>query len=105
MKSHHSWLSLAGKERMKQESKHSVPKLHAVGFVLTVLTAFFIFQLPQAFAWKPYTHNYTAHQIWNDVVDDGRVTLAGKTYLVDSRITAALLAYPDHFYAGSVGPD
>ena len=56
-------------------------------------------------AWKPYTHNYTAQQVWSDVVDDGMVTLAGKHYPVDPRIRVALWDARAYYNAGAVGPD
>jgi hypothetical protein len=33
-------------------------------------------------AFKPYTHNHTAEKAYDDVVDDGEVTIDGKAYTV-----------------------
>jgi len=34
----------------------------------------------QGLAWKPYTHNTTADAAYNDVVADGKVTIAGQEF-------------------------
>lgn len=60
---------------------------------------------PPARAFKPYTHVVTAWSAYGDVVDDGRVTIDGRHYIVDGRVVAALQRWPAHYQAGVVGPD
>lgn len=60
---------------------------------------------PHAMAFKPYTHNHTADTALQDVVDDGRITIDGRTYAVRPAVVAALRAWPAHYNAGVVGPD
>src|SRR5215211_4240220 len=58
-----------------------------------------------AFAWKPYTHVQSGLTARADAVDDGKVTVAGKSYPVDSRVVTALRDWPSYYNAGVVGPD
>src|SRR5829696_4875531 len=58
-----------------------------------------------AFAWKPYTHVQSGLTARADAVDDGKVTVAGKSYPVDSRVVDALRDWPSYYNAGVVGPD
>lgn len=60
---------------------------------------------PGALAWKPFMHNYTGDRAWEDVVDDGRVTVNGRSYDVPQRVEDALRAQKPYFNAGVVGPD
>ena len=55
-------------------------------------------------AWKPYTHTWSADLALVDAAD-GSVEVAGGTYPLDERVAAALLAAPDHYRAGVIGPD
>ena len=50
-------------------------------------------------------HNATADQAYNDVVADGKVTIAGQEVSVRPEIVAALQAHPAYYNAGVVGPD
>jgi hypothetical protein len=56
-------------------------------------------------AFKPYTHNATAEKAWDDVVDDGKVTINGKDYPVRSEVFNALKNQPEAYNAGVIGPD
>ncbi len=56
-------------------------------------------------AWKPYTHNYTGDAVYDDVADDGRVTINGKSYKVRDEVVAALRTWKPSYNAGVVGPD
>ena len=58
-----------------------------------------------AFAWKPYTHVQSGLTARADAVDDGKVTVAAKSYPVDSRVVDALRDWPSYYNAGVVGPD
>lgn len=58
-----------------------------------------------AAAFKPYTHNFTGDQAWEDVTADGKVTINGSEYTVDPRIVTALQNNRAFYNAGVVGPD
>lgn len=58
-----------------------------------------------AYAWKPYTHNTTALQAYRDAVDDGTVTILGRTYPVAPELVTALRNWPQFYNAGVIGPD
>jgi hypothetical protein len=58
-----------------------------------------------ATAFKPYTHVVVGHMAMTDAVDDGRVTIGGRSYAVRPKIVEALRAWPSYFRAGTVGPD
>lgn len=62
--------------------------------------------LPQpAYAFKPRTHLWVAQQVLNDVLLDGRVTLAGREYTVPANRVEALRRNPDAYRMGHIGPD
>ena len=56
--------------------------------VLAAALAFFA--APSAHAFKPYTHNFTGDRAWEDVTDDGHVTIDGREYAVRPAVVAAL---------------
>ena len=56
-------------------------------------------------AWKPYTHSYAADQARADAVDNGKVTINGREYVVRPEVLAALRDWPQFFNAGVIGPD
>lgn len=56
-------------------------------------------------AWKPYTHNFSADQARLDAIDDGRVTVDGRSYALRAEVVAALRDWPAYYNAGVVGPD
>jgi hypothetical protein len=58
-----------------------------------------------ALAWKPYTHNTTASQAYQDAVDDGTVNVLGRTYTVKPALVTALRNWPQFYNAGVIGPD
>ena len=58
-----------------------------------------------AHAWKPYTHNFSAAQIRQELVATGGVTINGKQYRVQNAIAQAIIRHPADFNAGAVGPD
>jgi hypothetical protein len=58
-----------------------------------------------AHAWKPFTHNTSAHEAYFDAIADGQVTVAGVTVPVRPEIIAAITAWPEYYNAGVVGPD
>jgi hypothetical protein len=60
---------------------------------------------PGALAWKPFMHNYTGDRAWEDVVDDGHVTINGRAYDVPQAVEDALRNQKPYFNAGVVGPD
>jgi hypothetical protein len=63
------------------------------------------FSASAAHAFKPYTHIQTGNRAWEDVTDDGRITIEGREYPVRSEVVAALSANRAYFNAGVVGPD
>lgn len=58
-----------------------------------------------ALAFKPYVHIEIARDVRADLLEDGKVTVAGVAYDVNPMIVEAIRKYPSYFYAGSVGPD
>ena len=58
-----------------------------------------------AWAFKPYTHNYSGFNAYNDAVDDGKVTIDGVGFTINPRVVLALKQYPGQYNAGVVGPD
>ena len=56
-------------------------------------------------AFKPYTHIQSGLRAYEDVTDDGKVTIEGREYAVKPEVLAALEANPAYFNAGVVGPD
>ncbi|WP_194410782.1 hypothetical protein [Microbacterium cremeum] len=86
--------------------RRSVARL-AVGFTAAAsltATALVATALPAA-AFKPYTHNVTAENAYDDVVADGNVTIAGTEYAVRADIVTALRNQPAAYNAGVIGPD
>ena len=55
-------------------------------------------------AWKPFTHNYTGSQAYQDAID-GNVSLGGRSYTVPPTVRQALADWPTYYNAGVVGPD
>jgi hypothetical protein len=72
---------------------------------LAVLAAALAFCAPSAHAFKPYTHNFTGDRAWEDVTDDGHVTIDGREYAVRPEVVAALANNRPYYNAGVVGPD
>lgn len=73
---------------------------------LAVLAAALAFcAAPSAHAFKPYTHNFTGDRAWEDVTDDGHVTIDGREYAVRPAVVAALQNNRPYYNAGVVGPD
>jgi len=58
-----------------------------------------------AVAFKPFTHSRTGATALADATADGHVTIAGRSYLVPPKVTAALRAWPEYYNAGVIGPD
>jgi hypothetical protein len=56
-------------------------------------------------AFKPNTHIEIAKDVRLDLLDDGRLDIAGQQYEVHPKILEALKKYPGQYYAGAVGPD
>ena len=50
-------------------------------------------------------HFWIGQQVINDVQDDGKITLAGRSYEVDEQIRRAIIDHPDRFRMGNLGPD
>ncbi|HKO62125.1 MAG TPA: hypothetical protein VJV03_13255 [Pyrinomonadaceae bacterium] len=57
------------------------------------------------YAWKPYTHIYTAELVRKEVANNGAVVINGHQYPVNKDLTRALTRWPAYFNAGVVGPD
>lgn len=58
-----------------------------------------------AAAWGLKTHAWIAQTVLNDVLDDGQVVLAGRSYAVPAHVLAALRAHPERYRMGNLGPD
>ncbi|KPJ90223.1 MAG: hypothetical protein AMJ53_14410, partial [Gammaproteobacteria bacterium SG8_11] len=56
-------------------------------------------------AWKPYSHVEMAKDVREDLMQDGKLTIAGNDYDVHPLILQAIEKYPSYYYAGAVGPD
>ena len=57
-----------------------------------------------AYAFKPYTHSWTADQARLDAVD-GNVTIHGANYPLHPAVLNALQKWPQYYNAGVIGPD
>lgn len=55
-------------------------------------------------AWSLKTHVWIAQQVLNDAAD-GRVVVNGMEYQIPADVHAALMAYPDRYRMGNLGPD
>lgn len=75
----------------------------AIGLIAFLVVPLLAVMPAQAF--KPYTHTYSADRALDDVVADGKVTIDGREYVVNTRVVAALQAYPEFYRGGSIGPD
>ena len=86
--------------------RRSFMKLAAVLTATAALTVttLVVTALPAA-AFKPYTHNATAENAYDDVTADGNVTIDGTAYTVRSEIVTALQNQPQAYNAGVIGPD
>ncbi|HSH80291.1 MAG TPA: hypothetical protein VLA19_17330 [Herpetosiphonaceae bacterium] len=74
--------------------------------LFSMIVLMFAVVRPQpADAWKPYTHNYTGDKAYQDVTDNGKVTINGREYAVDPAVVAALANHRPFYNAGVVGPD
>ncbi|NOS71845.1 MAG: LEPR-XLL domain-containing protein, partial [Verrucomicrobia bacterium] len=56
-------------------------------------------------AWKPYSHVEIARDVRTDILDNGKLTIAGHEYDVNPKILAAVRDYEAFYFAGAVGPD
>ena len=56
-------------------------------------------------AWKPYSHIEMAKDVRADLLDNGKLTIAGNEYDVNPVIIEAIAKYPSYYYGGAVGPD
>jgi hypothetical protein len=83
---------------MRAISSRSVAAFAAIGVAVALLGN-------TAYAWKPYTHNTTAFQAYQDAVDDGKITILGRTYTVAPELIVALRNWPQFYNAGVIGPD
>jgi len=89
----------AGRRRSFTKLAVGITTTAAITVATLVATA-----LPAA-AFKPYTHNATAETAYDDVVDDGQVTIDGADYTVRADIVTALRNQPAAYNAGVIGPD
>src|SRR5215217_8110745 len=81
------------------------PRPVLLACALAVLAATLAFCASSAHAFKPYTHNFTGDRAWEDVTDDGHVTIDGREYAVRPEVVAALENNRPYYNAGVVGPD
>jgi hypothetical protein len=72
----------------------------AIGALAVIVTG-----MPEAVAFKPFSHSQTGTSVWSDVTDNGRVTVNGREYEVAQPIVDALRAKPAFYNAGVIGPD
>ena len=54
---------------------------------------------------KPFTHLAIVSEARADLIDDGKVTIEGKSYSVPGDVVTAIRDNPAYFNAGAVGPD
>ncbi|WP_137846397.1 hypothetical protein [Microbacterium sp. 2FI] len=73
--------------------------------VTAVTVATLVATTMPAAAFKPYTHNVTAENAYDDATDDGFVTVNGDEYAVRAEIVTALRNQPAAYNAGVIGPD
>lgn len=75
--------------------------------VIGALAALHVLPLaaPPAYAFKPRTHLWVGQQVLNDVLPDGRVTIAGRDYAVPAYRVEALRANAEAYRMGHIGPD
>jgi hypothetical protein len=77
-----------------------------VARALALAAGALVLALPQpSQAWKPFTHNTSAFEAYQDALDDGNITIGGVTVPVRAELLAALAAWPAYYNAGVVGPD
>jgi hypothetical protein len=77
---------------------------------VTAATALQVTTQSPASAFKPYTHIKTGETAYQDVVDDGRVSITDlrgvtRTYPVQAAVVDALRKWPSHYNSGVIGPD
>lgn len=77
----------------------------ARGLVVLAVVASVLATATPASAFKPYTHVATGKAVLDDVLDDGAVTIAGRSYPIPEHVRKALTDYPTYFNAGVIGPD
>ncbi len=73
--------------------------------VLLVLLGALVLAPRRSEAWNPNTHNYSGDLARADAIDDGRLSINGRTYPVRPEVVAALRDWPQFYHAGVVGPD
>jgi len=56
-------------------------------------------------AWNPNAHTYAGSVARQDAIDDGHVTINGRSYPVRAEVVTALQDWPQFYNAGVVGPD
>ena len=76
-----------------------------VGLSLAVLAGVAVVAAPEVGAFKPFTHNQSAFDAWQDVTDDGMVTIGDQEYAAPDKVVDALTAWPSYYNAGVIGPD
>ncbi|MGD8939652.1 MAG: LEPR-XLL domain-containing protein, partial [Gammaproteobacteria bacterium] len=56
-------------------------------------------------AFKPNTHVEVAKDLRVDLLQDGKLNIAGQDYDIHPKVLEAIEKYPAYFYGGAVGPD
>ncbi|MGV8898719.1 MAG: hypothetical protein ACOH2B_05665 [Burkholderiaceae bacterium] len=55
--------------------------------------------------WGLKTHLWVGQQVVQDVVDDGAVTILGRSYAIPPHVVDAIRFFPDRYLMGHLGPD
>jgi hypothetical protein len=74
-------------------------------FVLLFLFTALLLRPIHVSAFKMGTHVWISQQVLNDVLPDGKVTIAGREYVVDVDVLNALRRYQSEYRMGHIGPD
>lgn len=89
-----------------------MPKItpHRISHVVRTLAALVVLLLPfSSHAFKIDTHLWVAQQVYNDISDDGRITIKLKnrslTIPVPDDVLSAVLNHKNAFFIGHIGPD
>jgi hypothetical protein len=72
---------------------------------ITICVLALILVSSSASGWSLKTHIWIAQQVLNDILFDGKVTIAGREYPVSERVLKALREHPDKYRMGALGPD
>lgn len=73
-------------------------------FISLLLIALFLWPV-KVFGFKIGTHVWISQQVLNDVLPDGKVTIADREYALDQDLLNALRRHQNEYRMGCIGPD